>query len=285
MFDIDINEENSSIRIKQTDSTIAAEGRFAVDRADRMVLIGIIQTTIVPGDDEQLQNLISTLHDHFGKTYNARVVVRLPTTFDNDIDRNKPALKNNSPIFMAVTTSDLQYDNDDLIQYDHEQYTLVGEKQAVVAYAKQIMIIMTVEAFWAKHWDEQEVHNRILSASAVAVIFDKVNKVPVGFGRMFMMRNKNNNEEQTLGYLSDIAVTIQHQGKGLGRVIVNYLIGVCIGRDASRRHTNGSLCLDCADRGSGAVSGPKLYRSLGFEHLDKIGHRIAIFLSEKDYVC
>ncbi|CAF3679211.1 unnamed protein product [Rotaria sp. Silwood1] len=76
------------------------------------------------------------------------------------------------------------------------------------------MIIMTTEAFWAKDWDEEETYNRILSASAVIMIMDKMNKVPVGFGRIFMMRNNNNNEEETLGYLSDVAVNIQHQNKG-----------------------------------------------------------------------
>jgi hypothetical protein len=53
--------------------------------------------------------------------------------------------------------------------------------QLILIYAKPIMTIMIVEAFWAKHWDEQEVHDRILSASAVAMIIDKMNKVPVGF--------------------------------------------------------------------------------------------------------
>ncbi|CAF1223800.1 unnamed protein product [Rotaria sp. Silwood1] len=77
------------------------------------------------------------------------------------------------------------------------------------------MIIMTTEAFWAKDWDEEETYNRILSASAVIMIMDKMNKVPVGFGRIFMMRNNNNNEEETLGYLSDVAVNIQHQNKVL----------------------------------------------------------------------
>ncbi|CAF5136326.1 unnamed protein product, partial [Rotaria sp. Silwood1] len=102
------------------------------------------------------------------------------------------------------------------------------------------MIIMTTEAFWAKDWDEEETYNRILSASAVIMIMDKMNKVPVGFGRIFMMRNNNNNEEETLGYLSDVAVNIQHQNKGLGRVIVNYLVSAYIGQDASQRRTNGS---------------------------------------------
>jgi ribosomal protein S18 acetylase RimI-like enzyme len=284
MFDVDINEENSSFRIKQNDSTTVAEGRFAIDRPDRLVLIRIIQTTIPIGDDQQVYNLISAVHDYFCKTYSAWAILRLPPAFDNEIDRNKQELKNNVSPFMTVIMSDLKYDHDDLIQYDREQYALVTDKQAIVVYVKQIMIIMTVEAFWAKHWDEQEVYDRILSASAVAMIVDKVNKVPVGFGRMFMMRNNNGNEGETLGYLSHVAVTMQHQGKGLGRVIVNYLVSAYISLDASQRQANGTLCLECADRGSGAISAPKLYRSLGFEHLDKIGNRVAIFPSNKYYV-
>ncbi len=138
-----------------------------------------------------------------------------------------------------------------------------------------------VEAFWAEHWDEQEVHNRILLASAVAMIINKINKVPVGFGRMFIMRNTNNNEEETLGFLSDVAVTILHQGKGLGRVIINYLAGAYAVQDASQRQASGSLCLMRADRGSGAISGLKLYKRLGFEHLDTVGNQIAIFSLEK----
>jgi GNAT superfamily N-acetyltransferase len=97
------------------------------------------------------------------------------------------------------------------------------------------------------------------------------------------MWNKNNNEEETLGYLSDVAVTVSHQGKGLGRFILNYLVGTCVDQYVSQRQASGSLCLVCADRGSGVISAPKLYRSLGFEHLDKIGNQIAIFPSEKYY--
>lgn len=284
MFDVDINEENSSIQIKQNNSTIVAEGRFAVDIPDHMVLVRIIDTIIAIDDIEQLHNLISVVHDSFGKTYNTRVVLRFPATFDNKIDMNNSKLKNNVSTFMAANIFDIKYDSDDLIQYDHEQYALVTDKQAIVVYAKQIMIIMITEAFWAKDWNEEETHNRILSASAVAMIIDKVNKVPVGFGRMFMMRNNNNNnEEETLGYLSDVAVNIQHQNKGLGRVIVNYLVNAFIGQGASQRQTNGSFCLICGNRGSGAISAPKLYQSLGFKHLDNIGNQIAIFPSEKYY--
>jgi GNAT superfamily N-acetyltransferase len=284
MFDIDINQTNSSIQIKQNNSAIVAEGKFAVDRPDRMVLVRITDTTISPDDDQKLHNLISVIHEQFGQTYSARVVLRFPVSFDNRIDRNKPELKNNVSIFMTVNMLDLKYENVDLVEYDREQYALVTDKQLILVYAKQIMTIMIVEAFWAKHWNEQEAHDRILSASAIAMIIDKMNKVPVGFGRLFMMRNKTNNEEETLGYLSDVAVTLPHQGKGLGRVIVNYLVGTYVDQDVSQRQASGSLCLVCADRGSGAISAPKLYRSLGFEHLDKIGNQIAIFPSEKYYV-
>jgi hypothetical protein len=71
MFDVDINEENSSFRIKQNDSTTVAEGRFAIDRPDRLVLIRIIQTTIPTDDNQQLHNLISAVHDYFCETYSA----------------------------------------------------------------------------------------------------------------------------------------------------------------------------------------------------------------------
>jgi ribosomal protein S18 acetylase RimI-like enzyme len=284
MFNIEVNHENASIQIKKNDSEMVAEGRFAVDRADPMVLVRIIQTTISTDDHQQLHNLISAVHDHFGKMYKGGIIVRLPPAFDNKIDRNKPELKNDVSEFMTVTMSDLKCDDDNLIRYDREQYALVTDKQEIVVYTKQIMMFMNVEAFWATHWDEQKVHDRILSASAVAMIFDKANKVPVGIGRMFKMRNNNDNEEETLGYLSDIVVHIQHQGKGLGKVIINHLVGAYIGRDLSQRPANGLLCLVSADRGSGAISASKLYRSFGFEHLNKIDNRIGIFLSEKYYV-
>lgn len=283
MLDVEINEENSSIRLKQNYSTIVAEGRFAIDSPDHMVLVRIIDTIIETDDVEQIGNLISTVHDYFGKTYNARVVVRFPPAFDNKIDTNNPKLKNSVSTFMAVNAYDLKYDNDDFIQYDREQYALITDKQAIVVYAKQIMILMTTEAFWAKDWDEEEAYNRILSATAVIMIMDKINKVPVGFGRMFMMRYNNNNKEETFGYLSDVAVNIQHQSKGLGRVIVNYFVSVYIAQDISQRSTNGSLSLICGNKGSGAISAPRLYQRLGFQHLDNIGNRIAIFPSEKYY--
>ena len=284
MFNVDVNDENGSIQIKENDSTTVAEGRFVVDRADPMVLVRIIQTTISADDHQQLHNLISGIHDHFGKIYKGGIIVRLPPTFDNKIDKNTPELKNDVSEFLLVTMSDLKYDDDNVIQYDREQYALVTEKQEIIVYARQIMMFMNVEAYWATHWDEQKVHDRILSASAVSMIFDKANKVPVGIGRMFKMGNNNDNENETLGYISDIVVHIQHRGKGLGKVIVNDLIGAYIGRDVIQRPANGLFCLVTADRGSGAISAPKLYRSLGFEHLDKIVNRIAIFPSVKYYV-
>jgi hypothetical protein len=73
MFDIDINQANSFIQIKQNNSAIVAEGKFAVDRPDRMVLVRIIDTTISPDDDPKLHNLISVIHEQFGQTYSARV--------------------------------------------------------------------------------------------------------------------------------------------------------------------------------------------------------------------
>ncbi len=131
MFDVDINEENSSIRIKQNNSTIVAEGRFAIDSLDHMVLVRIIDTIIATDDVEQLHNLISIVHDCFGKTYNARVIVRFPAAFNNKVDMNNPKLKNNVSTFMAINADDLKYDNDDLIQYDRKHYALVTDKQAI----------------------------------------------------------------------------------------------------------------------------------------------------------
>jgi hypothetical protein len=48
---------------------------------------------------------------------------------------------------MTVNMSDLKYENDDLIEYDREQYALVTEMQLILIYAKPIMTIMIVEAF------------------------------------------------------------------------------------------------------------------------------------------
>jgi hypothetical protein len=73
MFDIDINQANSSIQIKQNNSTIGP---------DRMVLVRITDTTISPDDDQKLHNLISVIHKEFGQTYSACVVLRFPVSFD-----------------------------------------------------------------------------------------------------------------------------------------------------------------------------------------------------------
>jgi hypothetical protein len=249
-----------------------------------MVLVRITDTTISPGDDQKLFNLILVIHEWFGKTYSARVVLRFPASFDNKIDRTKPELKSHFSRFMVVNTSDLKYDNHELLEYDREQYALVTDRQLILPYAKQIFTIMIEEAYWAKKWDEQEAYDRILSGSAVAMIMGKINKVPVGFGRIFLMRNKNNNEEEeTLGYLSDIAITLSHQGKNLGRVIINYLIDTYVDHDTNQRQASGSLGLVCADRGSGAVSAPKIYSNLGFDYMDKIENQIAIFPTQKHY--
>ena len=115
---------------------------------------------------------------------------------------------------------------------------------------------------------------RVDTATRVVMVLDKVNDVPCGFGRLFMMTTGSGLKD-TMGYVDDIVVESLHQSQGLGWTINNYLMGI------KKEEINGTLCLICALEGSGSISAPKIYKKLGFEFINKFNQSMAIFIDEQ----
>lgn len=276
MFVIDINQQISTIQVKTNDennSSIVAEGNLAFDRPDSTLLIIFNNVKISPDNNQQLDQFLSTVFSYVGELYKSLVCLRLPAIFDNRIDLDKLEFKNKISQLMAVTMDHLKYYPENNSQDKQEQYELIIDKQLILNYAEQLTKMLNKEAFWLAKSSLQEIKNRINSATNNAMILDKINNLPCGFGRLFKLTTN----DEIFGYLSDIAVDSIHQSKCLGRIIVNYLVGTFVNQDVKQQGINGTLCLQCASEGSGALSAPKLYKRSGFEFINDIGNRIAIF--------
>ncbi|CAF0722567.1 unnamed protein product [Rotaria sp. Silwood1] len=283
MFFVDLNEQLSLIQVKTNDgtnSTIVAEGNFAFDKPDRTVLIIFKYVTITSDNHQQLDQFLSIVISYVGKLFKSLICLRLPTIFDNRIDIDKLEYKNKNLHFMSVTFKDLKYYPDSDMKNKQEQYELITDKQLILNYAEPLVKMMNREGFWCTQWNCTDMQNRINSATYNAMILDKINKHPCGFGRLFLLTMNN----EIFGYLSDIVVDSSHQSKGLGRLIVNYLVGMSVNQNDKQQTVHGTLCLKCAYKGSGAISAPKLYQRSGFEFITDIGNRIAIFANEQNFI-
>ena len=281
-FIVNLDEQSNLIEVKtadENDATIIANGYFAFDEPDRTVLIIFQHVIIAPDNHRQLDQFLAFIIPYFGKLFKSFVCLRLPTIFDSQIDLNKLEFKNTISNLMLVSRDDFNYYHDNLSQNKQERYELIIDKQLILNYAQQLVKMMNREAFWSTNWDLKEMQNRIYSATKVAMILDKVNNHSCGFGRLFHLTTN----DEIFGYLSDIVVDSFHQSKGLGSIIVSYLVGVSASQDDKLQKIHRTLCLQCADRGIGAVSAPKLYKRAGFEFMNDIGNHIAIFASKENY--
>lgn len=276
MFTVDLNEETNAIQVKtdkEGNSTTIAVGTFAVDEPDHMTLILFKHIQIAPNDHQELDQFLSTVISYVGKFYKSAICLRLPSVFDNRIDLDKLELKNKLPMLMSVTLDYVKYYPENNLLDKQGQYELITNKEPMLNHAEELLKLMHKNAFWSNKWDLQEMRDRINSGTNNAMILDKINNVPCGFGRLFLLTTN----DEIFGYLSDIAIDTSHQSKGLGRVIVNNLVGISVSQEMKQRGINGTLCLQCADEGSGAVSAPKLYNRSGFEFVNELGNRITIF--------
>ncbi|CAF0804447.1 unnamed protein product [Adineta ricciae] len=276
MFVINLNEDKTRIQVKtnaEQNSQIIAEGHVAADVPDHTVLILFDQIALLPDDHQQIDQLLSTVSSYVSAIYHSLICIRFPRTFDNQIPFDKLEYRNECPDFMSVNTDDLKYYPENNFQGRQDQYELVSDRNIILGYAEQLLQLMTREAFWSETWNLQEMCDRINSATNNAMILDKINHIPCAFGRLFLVESSN----EQFGYMSDIAVDSAQQSKGLGRVLVNYLVGVVY--NSEKR--NSTLCLQCAKEGSGAISATKLYRRSGFEFFHIHGNRIAIFPKKK----
>jgi len=280
MLVVDLNEQTNVIQVKTIDennSTIIAEGYYSIDVPDHTTLIIFNRIKITPDNHQQIDEFLSVVISYIGNLYKTLIIVRFPAVFDNRIEYDKLEFKNEIPDVMSVTMDHVKYYSDNNLQERQEQYELITDRELILNYAEQLLILMNREAFWSTEWDLKEMCDRINSATNNVMILDKINNRPCGFGRLFLL--KTNDEK--LGYLSDIAVDSSHQSKGLGRIIANYLVGAFSTQDIKERDVNGTLCLRCAKQGSGALSATKLYKRSGFEFINDIGNRITVFAANK----
>lgn len=276
-FLVELNEQTKQIQVKSNDAKTIAKGSFAVDEPDRTVLILFQHVQIQPNNTDELSQFLTAVTSHLGTLYKSFVCVRLPAIYDGRIDLNEMKYRTEIPNFMAVTLDHLNYFAEKNVL---EQFELVSEKELVVKSAEQVKKLMNQEAFWAEFWKLDETINRINSASNSAAIIDKTTGTIVAFGRLFLLQTN----EEVFGYLSDIAVDRNYQSKGLGQMLANYFVGICSSQDIKQRGITGTLCLQCANQGAGAIAAPKLYKRFGFENIQEIDNRIAIFAEKQFYV-
>ena len=280
MLTVDCNDQTKCIQVHTADeqqSMLVADGKFAWDQPDRTVLVAFHHLAIGADQPTQLNEFLSTVLSHVSKTYKSLVGVRLPTTFDRRIDFEQLQFKNNIAIFMVMTMDQARSEPNLVLE---EPYELITDRNRILNYAEQLMRMMNETGFWSTKWKLEEMRDRIHSAKSNVMILDKTDDTPCGFGRLFVLTMPN---KETFGYLSDIGVRASHQSKGLGRVIVNSLIDAFRACDRTSDHPHGTLWLQCADRGCGVVSAPKLYRRAGFELFEDLGNRIAAFASNEYY--
>ena len=280
MFTVNLNEETRVIEVKNNDSTnstVIARGNFVVDKPDRTVLIQLNHIQIIPDNHQELNQFLAEIIAHVGPIYTSLLSIRFPAIFDGRIDFDQIKNENKVSDIMSVTLDHLKcYPENN----PSEDYELVTNKELILNHAEQIMLMMHRTAFWAEEWNIEQTKDRINSATQVVLILDRVKNLPCGFGRLFLLQTN----EEIFGYLSDIAVDNAHQSKGLGGIIINDLVSICVSQDIKQKGITGTLSLRCADQGSGAISAGKLYRKFGFEHVKEIDNRIAIFTNTVHYV-
>ncbi|CAF2127378.1 unnamed protein product [Rotaria magnacalcarata] len=282
MLVVNLNEQAKIIQVKCNDemnSNIVAEGAYAVDRPDLTVLVTFKHVAIAPDNHEQLGQLLSLVISTLGELYKSLVCLRLPTVFDNQIDIDKLEVKNKISWFMSVKNDNVKFYPDNHLKPEQEQYELITDKQLILNHSETLVTMMIREGFWCRPWDLEEMKNRINSATDIAMILDKINSSPCGFGRLFTLKTN----DKIFGYASDIVVDSSHQSKGFGRIIINYLVGKSVNNNEKQQNHDVTLCLQCANEGTGAVSAPKLYSRSGFEYIGDIGNRIAIFANNEYY--
>ena len=276
-FLVELNEETKQIQVKTNDSKTLAEGHFAVDTPDRSALILFHHVSIPPNNTDELSQFLSTVKNHVGRLYKAFVCIRLPGIYDGRVDLTLMKNRNSILNLMAVTLDHLNYFPENNIL---EQFALISDKELIVQSAEKIQKLMNQEAYWARFWKLDETINRINSATNPAMIIDKITNTVSAFGRLFFLQTN----AEIFCYFSDIAVDSNYQSKGVGRMLFNYFVGLCSNQDLKQRGVTGTLYLQCADQGPGAISAPKLYKRSGFENIQEIDNRIAIFATTEFYV-
>ncbi|CAF0894882.1 unnamed protein product [Adineta steineri] len=281
MVSLTIDQDNGTFHIQNADGNDAitiCEGYFACDQLDSTTLIIITRIAVAPQDHEQLYDILSYIGKVFIESYTNKVFLRLPSTFDGQIDMNVLNFNEKVPSLMTVKKIDLKFVNDDMVPYGHEKYALISDKHIALNHSEELLTLMNVEAYWANSWTGTQMRNRIESASAIAVILDRTTNLACGFGRLFMVKENGDEEISTFGYLSDICVQSNYQRQGLGRMIVNSLIGAYLSSTINLKETDASLTLLCTNRGSGGAGvASQLYQKFGFEFINLIKNAVAVF--------
>jgi ribosomal protein S18 acetylase RimI-like enzyme len=280
MLNINIDKDNGFFHIQKSNgsnSITICQGYFSCDQPDSTTLIIITQIAIVPQDHDQLYDILSYISKIFIESYTNKVFLRLPSTFDGQIEVHVLDFNEKVPSLMTLNRIDLKFVDNDLVPYNREKYALVIDKRIALDYSEDLLTLMNVEAYWANNWTSTQMRNRIESASAIAVILDRTTGLACGFGRLFVVKENGDVEISTFGYLSDICVHSDYQRQGLGRVIANSLIGAYLSSTINSKETDASLALLCTNRGSGAIAAPQLYRKFGFQFINQIRNAVAVF--------
>ncbi|CAF0856676.1 unnamed protein product [Adineta steineri] len=273
-MDIKLNQDKFTIQVDRNNVTIA-HGTWVVDTIEKTILVDFQELSLPLFDDEELRTFFNDITLFFLKIYNVKVFYRIP------MFSHRKMIQIKSKTIMAVEKNDLkQLQN---INIDQNKFSFTINKKEIHSYLKSLTEMLSANAFWLTKTDENKTANRIDSSSITLMILYKDNNgsiLPVGFARLLTSSNQN------LTYLSDIVVATSHQSQGIASYMLNCLFQVFLNDDDHLKGHNdksGLICLQCADRGSGAESAPKLYRKFGFEYLTESDKNIPLFLNE-DYV-
>ena len=279
MLQLNQDANSHSFHIKDDAGEIVTEGYYGVDAADQSALVLVTKTTILPTSHDQIDQLLSTIEFALGQANHACVFTWIPL-LDGQLDLSQQKVTHKHDTLMMVDAAHLTYENS--IDFDQQQYGLITNKEDIEPYAPAVKDMMRSNAYWAREWTEQEARDRIHAASGVVLLIDRANNNPCAFGRIFIV-TANRDEGAKLAYMSDIAVSSQHQNKRLGLVVVNSLVKMFLQGNASTQPLCGTICLWCADQGVGAIAAPKLYQKFGFEFSRELHRRIALVRTEQFY--
>ena len=276
MFLLTINEDSNSFIVyeQSENSEPIAHGFFSHYQYEKTILAKII-SIVVPSEEAQqwLYNLVEHISDFLTEKYSACLFLRLPSTCDRYVDMALLNFNTKWPSLMAAHCQNLTSMNDDAVSYDHERYELVTENTVIHQRIEELWKIMVEVAFWVKQLTVEQLIGRVNASKKTVIVLDRQTQEVCGLGRLIILEDSHKKSNSSLGYLGDICVPMKYQGRGLGQAIVNTLVTEYL----RSINNDSSMCLICADQGSGAVPAPKLYRRFGLEYVEKLKNDIAIF--------
>lgn len=276
-MDIKLNQDELAIQVDLNSLTIA-RGTWTVDIPDKTILVhfqelNLPSLTTVGDDDEELRNFFSNVTIFYSKIYDSKIFYYTPSLC------NRKMIESKSKSIMTVEKKNFKQLQQNF-NFDQSNYTVITDKKEIHLYVQSLVEMLRVNAFWLTKCDENELKSRIDSSSRIIMVLYKDNNndipLPVGFARLFTTMDRS------LTYMSDVAIAISHQSKGLASYMIDYFFKIFLDDEdnSSSNEKEDLLCLLCADQGNGMHSAPKLYKKFGFEFLTDSKKNVPLLLDD-----